>query len=453
MSSGNVRRMGERRRARQSNSEGRRQPVQRRLLRKLQRQSSPEHEPFPRPDRQRPARRATRICGLGRKSDAGRPLKQNKLWFFFSHRYGASTGSWRIPSGTRTSRPRVRTDLNRQGHFQSLYPANNLRLTWRRRQAQADAVTTTAEPLHLLRDIGRGITPEASNNRVTPIRYLAQVKWTAPITNKLMLQRQHALNYYLDAQKQQGVTDFPSTIDSATGRRFNSANQYMDGLTQLPNPSHRCPTDTARHALKVGRTLTIGKEDSWLTTNQDMTYTVNNGEPTSITVRTTPIHTQAWIKPDLGLYVQDQWTTRRLTLNLGMRFDYFKGMVPRQELEAGTYIPRRTFEPVHDVPNWKDLSPRLGASYDLFGTGGPRQSVVAVPGGANDRGRQLRNRSTQRGKTPTRGSTRTACYPRERVGPSPTRLLDSRSHDANDDAVREGCSNGIQLGKRWAGAE
>jgi hypothetical protein len=300
----------------------------------------------------------------------GGPLKQNKLWFFFSHRYWgvdrlvADTFWNKNPPGLL-----YEPDLARQAHFQSIYPANNLRLTWQ------------ASPKHKLtvyydrqsrctcfENIGRGIQPEASNHRVTPIGYLAQVKWTAPITNKLLLQAGSTLyNYYLDAQKQPGVTDFPSTLDSATGRRYNSATQYMDGLTQLPQSIASMSYVTGTHALKIGMTLTIGKEDSWLTSNGDINYTVNNGEPTSVTLRATPIHTQAWIKPDLGLYVQDQWTTRRLTLNLGLRYDYFNGMVPRQELDAGTYIPARTFEPVYDVPKWNDLSPRLGASYDLFG--------------------------------------------------------------------------------------
>jgi hypothetical protein len=56
-------------------------------------------------------------------------------------------------------------------------------------------------------------------------------------------------------------------------------------------------------------------------------------------------------------------------MNLGLRYDYFNGMVPRQELDAGTYVPQRVFDPVYDVPNWKDLSPRIGVTYDLFGNG------------------------------------------------------------------------------------
>ena len=67
--------------------------------------------------------------------------------------------------------------------------------------------------------------------------------------------------------------------------------------------------------------------------------------------------------------MQDQWTIKRLTLNYGLRFDYFNGYVPAQHVDAGQFVGARDFAAVHDVPNWTDLNPRLGASYDLFGNG------------------------------------------------------------------------------------
>ncbi len=67
--------------------------------------------------------------------------------------------------------------------------------------------------------------------------------------------------------------------------------------------------------------------------------------------------------------VQDQWTIDRLTLNLGMRYDYLNGRVPPVTLPAGLWVPARTFPEVKNVPNWKDWTPRVGAAYDLFGSG------------------------------------------------------------------------------------
>jgi hypothetical protein len=36
---------------------------------------------------------------------------------------------------------------------------------------------------------------------------------------------------------------------------------------------------------------------------------------------------------------------------------------------AGRFLPERSYPEVKNVPNFKDVSPRLGATYDLFGTG------------------------------------------------------------------------------------
>src|SRR4029079_11686853 len=66
------------------------------------------------------------------------------------------------------------------------------------------------------------------------------------------------------------------------------------------------------------------------------------------------------------------------TLNLGLRWDYYHASVPAQDqahllakfrLWDPIYAPVRSFPEVDNVPLYKDISPRLGASYDLFGDG------------------------------------------------------------------------------------
>jgi len=98
---------------------------------------------------------------------------------------------------------------------------------------------------------------------------------------------------------------------------------------------------------------------------------VITGTPSRVTVFATPLTLDAVMKANMGLFAQDQWTIRRLTLNLGVRFDYFNAYVPAQHISQGPNVPLRSvdFAQVNDVPNWKNTSPRLGASYDLFGTG------------------------------------------------------------------------------------
>ena len=74
---------------------------------------------------------------------------------------------------------------------------------------------------------------------------------------------------------------------------------------------------------------------------------------------------------DHALYAQDQWRIKRLTLNLGLRFDWFQGKDPAQTQPAQPQygLPARSFAAENSAADWKDINPRLGAAYDLFGNG------------------------------------------------------------------------------------
>src|SRR5262249_61406421 len=91
--------------------------------------------------------------------------------------------------------------------------------------------------------------------------------------------------------------------------------------------------------------------------NGDMVFTVNRGVPTQIRQWVSPYQTVEIMKADLGVYVQDQWTFKRLTVNPGLRLNYLNAYVPAQSLDGGTWVPGRRYDPVNNVPNWTDLNP------------------------------------------------------------------------------------------------
>ena len=70
------------------------------------------------------------------------------------------------------------------------------------------------------------------------------------------------------------------------------------------------------------------------------------------------------------MFVQDQWTAGRVTLQGALRFDHSSQLVPRTDGRAIS-IP----SPIHrDSRNerrewYKDITPRMGVAYDLFGNG------------------------------------------------------------------------------------
>ena len=52
---------------------------------------------------------------------------------------------------------------------------------------------------------------------------------------------------------------------------------------------------------------------------------------------------------------------------MGIRYEYFHGIVTPSESPAGRFVAARSFPQVDNIPNWKNWAPRIGLTYDLFG--------------------------------------------------------------------------------------
>jgi hypothetical protein len=126
---------------------------------------------------------------------------------------------------------------------------------------------------------------------------------------------------------------------------------------------------TGSHDFKVGFTLLQGHRANDTTVIGDLDLVSNFGRPNAVTSWTTPYTASEDLNSALGLYAQDKWTIKRLTINAGVRFDHHNASVPEQHLPAVQFVGPRDFAAIHDLPNWNDINPRLGAAYDLFGTG------------------------------------------------------------------------------------
>ena len=70
-------------------------------------------------------------------------------------------------------------------------------------------------------------------------------------------------------------------------------------------------------------------------------------------------------------YVTDEWrVTRRLTANIGLRYDHYASYVPEQFKgpdDFGLFFQGQVDR--LDVVDWKGLAPRIGLAYDLRGDG------------------------------------------------------------------------------------
>lgn len=100
---------------------------------------------------------------------------------------------------------------------------------------------------------------------------------------------------------------------------------------------------------------------------------VQNGVPNQIEVWNNPAYAKV-VTHDADAYVTDSWSiARRLTLNLGLRWERDNGFVPGGYREAASGPGALAF-PAGDIPLrqfniWNSVAPRLHAAWDILGNG------------------------------------------------------------------------------------
>ena len=94
----------------------------------------------------------------------------------------------------------------------------------------------------------------------------------------------------------------------------------------------------------------------------------NNGAPFQLNTRNTPAKGLNYSKY-FGIYGQDSWTlARRVTLNLGLRFDHESAYAPDQCREASAFSVAQCFDEFH-LNTFNSLGPRVHAAFDVMGDG------------------------------------------------------------------------------------
>jgi len=100
------------------------------------------------------------------------------------------------------------------------------------------------------------------------------------------------------------------------------------------------------------------------------TYTFRGGTPISLTEFASPaIGGEAKIRPDLGVFVQDQWKLARFTVDAGLRYEYHHVYADSLTTPAGPLVDAHDLPRVDCIPCWHDLDPRFGMAWDVFGDG------------------------------------------------------------------------------------
>jgi Carboxypeptidase regulatory-like domain len=170
-----------------------------------------------------------------------------------------------------------------------------------------------------------------------------------------------------------------SHYDILTRERTVATTAYTGTLPDRRHVTTALSYVTGSHNFKTGFQWSFGQDRNDAMSNGDLQeQRYRTGVPESVVVTINPYATEEYVKADMGIYGQDTWRIKRLTVNAGLRYEYFNSMVKEQWRAEGRFVPGAIFPEVRGVPIWHDLSPRFGLVYDLFG-----DAKTAVKFGAN----------------------------------------------------------------------
>jgi len=233
------------------------------------------------------------------------------------------------------------------------------------------------------------VSPESGSIWDAPAKIM-QGSWTSPFSNKLLLETGYSAFYTDNGDpRPYGVlTDFipvteqstGSFIDPSTGTltRVPNANFIYRGFNPAPSSNQKHATwrgamsyVSGSHNMKWGYQAGYMNAKNTTYVGQQVSYRFNNGVPTQLSQRVGTNETSNSLQYN-AVYVQDQWTRERLTVQAALRFETARSWAPAGENGiiadnqfGGPFLLPRT----DGVKGYKDITPRFGAAYDVFGTG------------------------------------------------------------------------------------
>jgi hypothetical protein len=228
------------------------------------------------------------------------------------------------------------------------------------------------------------VTQEASWLQIEPA-YILQGLWTSQITNNFLLDFRVGYNKIVfPLSYQPGVTTSDLNLQNVgTGTETGAAPYAFANpawvLKYAVNGSWYKGNLHGTHNFNFGFESGKAYNSYVYQVNQGINVLFNGLNtnnlpiPYQVLAYNTPTTQKNYFR-DTSFYLQDTWTIkRRLTLNLGMRYDHFNTYYPVQKSD-----PNETFPQLFPVTNyaasgnlvdWNTVSPRIGVAFDVTGKG------------------------------------------------------------------------------------
>ncbi|MGC4080650.1 MAG: TonB-dependent receptor [Vicinamibacterales bacterium] len=204
-----------------------------------------------------------------------------------------------------------------------------------------------------------------------------QAKWTSTMSSRLLLETGYSqYQAYRHTTYQPGIEQPYFTPgwyatathqDTSLGKVWEAApggNYYLMPTRRFF--SSALSYVTGSHNMKFGVQDTWGFLEQGTQLNADLFQIYQNGVPTQAALKNTPERDRFVMNGQWGVFAQDAWTLNRLTINAGLRWEYFKSSIDLESAGVGRFVGERSYGP-ETMPVWKTIAPRFGVTYDLLG--------------------------------------------------------------------------------------
>ncbi len=345
----------------------------------------------------------------------GGPIKRDKLWFFGSYRryltaqaieglglnrFAGDPSHWDYAADlTSGIEPRnvQRRDIM-SGRLTAQATQKN-RFTFSHEyqtRCQGGTYTTSGEGCMQRGDdwIGLGSTvfsPEAAVagdvGYYDMPYYVTQATWTSPISNKVLLEAGYSRFSYEHAggpgqAAPDGIFNLTPVLEQSAidGHRANftyrGVGQYQDNWGNPNSWRASASYVTGAHNAKVGyQGAYLVARSRFVINETGLTYRFNNRTPNQFTYFLNDFKNDNRTRQD-SFFIQDTWTRRNLTVQGALRYDRAWSWSPAEGNGTSTSFtvgnlttPTVSVGRTEGVNAFNDISPRFGASYDVFGNG------------------------------------------------------------------------------------
>jgi Carboxypeptidase regulatory-like domain len=223
------------------------------------------------------------------------------------------------------------------------------------------------------------LAPESGNvwdNR----EKITQFTWSSPATNKMLFEAGFsqfasrfggqipggALTNFIPVQELSQSAGVPVGNFTYRGWASAASNEQFHNVWRASGTYV-----TGAHSMKIGYQAAFQVQKNFQNAGSQLSYTFNNTVPTQFTLRDAPFWQSNRTRFD-AIYAQDQWTRGRLTLQGGVRYEHAWSWFPEGEngiVEDNAFGTKFLFPETKGVTGYHDITPRMGAAYDVFGNG------------------------------------------------------------------------------------